>query len=188
MTDATPISAALLAGGKSSRMGRDKNLVEIDGRPLWHRQTALLARLSRDVMIAAPVRPAWLPSGTRWIADALPDQGPLGGLAAILAAAAHPRVLVLAVDLPGMTSTYLQALLAHSTPACGVVPIIDGLFQPLSAVYPRAARAAAAAHLERPDKSLQPLLRELIAAGKMRALPVAVADIPEFRNLNTAQD
>lgn len=182
------VTGVLLAGGKSTRMGRDKCLVEIDEAPLWRRQLDLLATLSDDVVVVAPIWPAWCPPTVRWIPDAALDHGPLGGLAAALDAATHERVLVLAVDLPGMTLDYLRRLLAQADSTVGVVPIIDDLFQPLSAVYPRAARVIAAARLHEPDKSLQRLVRELIASGQMQSMPVEPGDRPHFRNLNSATD
>jgi len=182
------VTAALLAGGKSTRMGRDKCLVEVDGAPLWRRQLDLLATLSDDVMVVAPKWPTWCPPTIRWVADAAEDHGPLGGLAAALAAATHERVLVLAVDLPGMTLDYLRRMLAQSDSVVGAVPIIDDLFQPLSAVYPRAARARTSARLPESDKSLQRLVRELVAAGQMHGILVEPNDLPRFRNLNSATD
>jgi molybdopterin-guanine dinucleotide biosynthesis protein A len=182
------ISAALLAGGKSSRMGRDKCLVEIGDAPLWQRQTELLSTLTSEVLVVAPKHPEWIPAGARWAEDVVRDHGPLGGFAAALAAASHPRLVILAVDLPAMTAEYLNSLLADSTDNCGVVPEIDGLFQPLSAVYPRSALAAARIHLTEPDKSLQCLVRQLIAEGKMRSVTVCQDDLALFRNLNTATD
>jgi len=184
-----PCSAALLAGGKSVRMGRDKCLLELDGAPLWRRQYELLRAVSTEVMIVAPARPAWCPENVRWIADEVIGCGPLGGLSAALSAAAHSRVVALAVDLPQMSEAYLRRLLTLSLDTCGAVPLVDGLFQPLSAVYPKSAVSIVQEHLHREsDKSLQRLVRGLVARGAMRSVPVAGADRPCFRNLNTPAD
>jgi molybdopterin-guanine dinucleotide biosynthesis protein A len=182
------ISAALLAGGQSRRMGRDKCLIDAGGLPLWQRQVALLSELSPDVAIVAAARPDWCPPTAHWLPDRVPGCGPLGGLDAALAGASHPRLLLLAVDLPDMTGDYLQSLIAQASDTCGVVPVIDGLFQPLSAIYPRTALPAVMRHLSELDKSLQRLLRELVADGQMKSLPVAPAELSLFRNLNTPQD
>src|ERR1700677_457322 len=101
------ISAALMAGGKSARMGRDKCLIKIKGTPLWQRQLDLLLTVSPEVFVVAPGRPDWLPNHMSWIPDAVRDQGPLGGLAAVLAQAADNNVLVLAVDMPAIPGTFL---------------------------------------------------------------------------------
>lgn len=182
------ISAALLAGGESRRMGRDKCLLEIDGQPLWNRQIDLLRSLSDDVIVVAQGRPKWLPADVRWAADRVSNCGPLGGLEAGLHAALHSQVIALAIDLPAMTFEYLRALQACSTDACGTVPILDEQFQPLSAIYPRSVLSCVTAQLVHSDKSLQRLLRELIASGLMRPLAATNEDRPLFRNLNTPQD
>ena len=169
-------------------MGRDKCLVELDGEPLWRRQMGILSAIADEVCFVAPERPAWCRTGMRWLKDAVPGQGPLGGLVSALENAAHEHVLLLAVDLPAITARFLEGLRTQSSATGGAVPIIDGLYQPLSAIYPRSARTAALARLSGADKSLQPLLRELVAGGKMRGVPVPREDRPLFRNLNTACD
>lgn len=182
------ISAALLAGGKSRRMGHDKCLLDVNEVPLWQRQCALLQNLSDDVMVAAQVRPDWVPDDLRWISDAVEECGPLGGLGAALKNARHPLVIVLAVDLPEMTLDYLRALVARSDSDCGVVPVIDGLFQPLAAVYPITALAAASSQLHEPDKSLQRLVRGLLSTGAMKSVAVEARDVSLFRNFNSPAD
>ena len=182
------ISAALLAGGRSLRMGRDKCLIEIDGTPLWQRQLALLSTLSTDIMVAAPNRPEWCPANAQWLPDRVTNCGPLAGLEAALTASSHTRVLLLAVDLPDMTGSYLRHLVAQTSDICGVVPVIDDLFQPLSAIYPQAALPAVTRHLAEPDKSMQRLLRELALDGTMKSIPVPSAELGIFRNLNSPQD
>lgn len=182
------ISAVLLAGGKSRRMGRDKCLLEINGQPLWHRQIDLLRSLTDDVIVVAPSRPQWLPADVRFAADRVSDCGPLGGLEAGLEAALHPQVIVLAIDLPSMTSDHLRALQAYSTNTCGTVPILDERLQPLSAIYPRSVLSCATAQLAHPDKSLQRLLSELIVRRSMRPVETTDEERPLFRNLNTPQD
>jgi molybdopterin-guanine dinucleotide biosynthesis protein A len=176
------MTGALLAGGLSSRMGRDKCLLEIDGTPLWQRQLDVLAALCDEVCVVAPSRPAWCPETVPWIRDVAANRGPLAGLAAALERA--ECVLALAVDLPAMSADYLRGLIA----AGAVVPELDGFYQPLCAVYPRAALPLALTHLEQPDHSLQSLLRDLISAGLMRAIPVTADERPLFRNLNTPND
>lgn len=61
------VSAALLAGGKSTRMGQDKCILKVDGIPMWRRQLGLLSSLSPEVVAVAPHRPAWLPKMFSWV-------------------------------------------------------------------------------------------------------------------------
>ena len=90
------VSAALLAGGKSTRMGQDKCILKVDGIPMWRRQLGLLSSLSPEVVAVAPHRPEWLPQMFSWVQDAAQDEGPIGGLAAVLSQATYQNVLVLA--------------------------------------------------------------------------------------------
>ena len=99
-------TAALMAGGKSSRMGSDKRLLEIDGIPFWQRQIELLESLApSEILISASDYPAW--AGRHGVVkDEAAGAGPLAGLSAILNAAAHEIVLVLAVDMPLMNARF----------------------------------------------------------------------------------
>lgn len=184
----SPLTGALLAGGQSRRMGRDKCLLEVDGVPLWRRQLALLRALSADVLVISPEAPAWLPGEARWLPDAVTGRGPLGGLAAALAGARHDLVLTLAVDLPALTPDYLRTLAAQTAPGRGVVPELDALFQPLAAIYPRVALPFVEQHLGEPDRSFQHLIRDLAAHDLVRPVPVSASERPLFRNLNHPTD
>lgn len=180
-----PLSAALLAGGKSTRMGRDKCLLELAGLPLWRRQLNVLASLSDDLMVVAPERPAWLPADARFVPDAAPNSGPLAGLVAALSAMRHERLLVLAVDLPRVTPDLLARLASAKT---ALVPQIGEPFEPLCATYPRAAHPVAAAHLARGDLALQSLVRALGTTGLIHPLTLSASEAATFVNLNHPHD
>ena len=78
-------SAVLLVGGKSSRMGRDKAFIEIEGVPLWQRQLQTLTQLApKQIFLAGPARSEWEDADCETIADEPGDIGPLGGLMAAL--------------------------------------------------------------------------------------------------------
>src|SRR4051794_37322903 len=75
-------TAVLLAGGKSSRMGRDKALLAVEGRPLWMRQVEVLRATSpTQLLISGPPDGAWKDTGIVAVADETPGQGPLSGIA-----------------------------------------------------------------------------------------------------------
>lgn len=180
------VTAALLAGGKSSRMGFDKCLLEFEGTALWSRQLDLLRAVADNVLVVAPDRPAWLPAEVRWVADA--RQGPLGALASALDATPHDHVLLLAIDLPQMTSAYLRQLISLASPHTSVVPEWDAHFEPLCAIYARNAHAIALDLLATSNKSLQELARILHACHMARRLEISAEDAPLFRNLNRPTD
>jgi molybdenum cofactor guanylyltransferase len=180
-------SAVLLVGGKSSRMGCDKALLEIEGEPLWRRQLETLRGLAPEqLMLSGPRREEW--SECEFVADEIVDAGPLAGAAAALAKCATPFLVVLAVDLPMMTTNFLQSLLALCRGGVGVVPRGAGGFEPLAAVYPASCAALAAAALGTGDFSMQSFVRTGMSGHLLMEREISVAEIPLFANLNTPAD
>ena len=123
------VTALVLAGGKATRFsGIDKRELVVDGRTIFERQCEVLVPRVAEVIVSArqPV------AGYRVVADALPDAGPLAGIAAGLAAAATPWLLVVAGDMPYLSSPLIDALLAAPGPAHDAAGIrIGGLPEPL---------------------------------------------------------
>jgi molybdopterin-guanine dinucleotide biosynthesis protein A len=181
------VSAALLLGGASSRMGRDKARIERDGVALATRTARLLADHFEDVLLVGGEPPADAP-GRR-----LPDpEGPrsaLRGLVGALAAARGSRVLVVATDLPLLGPELLLALVAWPE-ADVVLPRLDGRFEPLCALWSReAALREARARLAAGRLALH----ELVAALRHEALegPDLRAVDPDgvmLANANTPED
>ncbi len=180
-------SAVLLAGGKSSRMGRDKAFLEIDGVPLWRRQIETLRALSpAEVFISGPAREEW--RGFAVVADEIPEAGPLAGIAASLRRCAASHLAVLAVDLPRMTPDFLRSLLALCAPMGGVVAMADSFYEPLAAVYPEAFLPLADAYLARGELSLQRVVASAVATGMLRERPLTPDEQSLFLNVNTPGD
>lgn len=186
-----PHSAILLAGGKSSRMGRDKAALLVEGVPLWRRQLEVLrASAPAEVLISGRSDGLYADGGAAVIPDQWPETGPLGGLATVLPRCAAPWILVLAVDMPRMTADYLRGLVAEAErTGRGVVPrFADGQWQPLAAVYPREAGAMAEDLLQRGERRMEALLRGLQAMGQMAARSVAAGEEMLFENWNAPED
>ena len=183
------ITAALMAGGKSTRMGRDKCLITVNGVPLWQRQMEILLALSPEVFVVAPSRPLWLPGNAQWIPDIVRDCGPIAGLAAALIHATYRNVLVLAVDMPAMTGDFLKKLSRMTRRHSGIVPQIGARYDPLAAIYPREALPAVENQLFiKKDNSLQTLVDCLTQSGLVRTYSVPLAELNLFRNLNLPSD
>ena len=181
--------AALLAGGRSSRLGRDKAFLDWRGQPLYVTQLRKLASLGPDRLWLStrPEQPfPEVLEGVGRVIDAVPDLGPLGGLQSILAASEADFLLVLAVDLPRMESDFLARLVANGA---GAVPRTERGWEPLAALYPRAEFLGLVEEfLGAGKRRLQDLLDEAAARGWIRAVPVEGADSALFANLNTADD
>jgi len=184
------LTAFILAGGKSTRMGADKAFVLLDGRTLLARALDLARSLTRDVRIVGD--PAKFAAIGPVVEDVFPGCGPLAGIHAALRASPTEMNLILAVDVPFVPPELLQGLIARARKfpdaTVTVVRTSQG-WQPLCAVYRRAFAAAA-------EKAL--------AAGRFKidalfaAQPMQIIDEEElksagyssaaFRNLNTQRD
>ncbi len=126
------VSALILAGGKATRLGGvDKRELVVDGRTIFERQVELLRPRVAEIVVSSPRAVA----GYRTVRDAIDDGGPLAGIAAGLAAARTPWLLVLAGDMPHMTPNVIDRLLACTSDDVDAVGIrIDGLPEPLVSV------------------------------------------------------
>ena len=183
------LSAVLLAGGKSRRMGRDKATLLWKGRPLWQNQLDLLRTLRpNELLISARDEPVWHPADTMFVADQVPSRGPLSGLSATLALTKSNYLLALAIDLPFMRESYLRFLCNQVQPGRGVLPMISERAESLAAIYPVEARSEFEAALRGEDFSLQSVTRELIQAGKLTVVRVSQNDTGLFRNINEPGD
>ena len=185
-------------------MGRDKAWLEAGGQPLLLRQLGLLTAAGiRDLAIAAgpadrdPLPPA--PEGVPLLRDLRPGLGPLAGVECGLrwARGLHPGpgdgwTLFLAVDLPAMSSAWLQRLMAGIRPGSGCVPRHDGRLEPLAAIYPNHSWPFARAHLEHPPEnrkaSVQEFCRRGLEAGWMAPWDACPEDHRALINWNTPAD
>ncbi len=189
-------SGAILAGGLSRRMGRDKALLQVDGESLLARQVRLLrAAGATEVLLSqSPDRPrpkSALPPDVRLIWDdpTANAAGPLGVLATVIAAATSDWVAVSAVDLPALTVEWWRSLLRRTSPGVGVVgQRPDGDFEPLAAVYPRIALGAIRQQLASGNRALQHLITAGIAAGWIQVWPIPTDQLPLLRNWNCPTD
>jgi len=175
------VSAAILAGGRAARFGgRDKSALVVDGRTILERQLSMLATLTEDVMIVGSGRgaePSAPPAvvdrhAVRFVADAVPGCGPLGGLHAALSAAHGDAVLLIACDMPFVAGPFAAYLLSLAPDAAIVVPRTERGYHPLCAVYTRACLEPVAARLA--DRRLR--MRELVDEMPARVVPVEEID------------
>jgi molybdopterin-guanine dinucleotide biosynthesis protein A len=142
MADA--LSAGILAGGASSRMGRDKARLDFRGQPLILRQIDLLRPLFQEVLIAAKGSGCF---AARSVPDLLPEPSALTGVHALIAGASTSRVFVVACDMPFLNPALIRDLLGRAGDV--VLPVTSRGPEPLHAVYSKtclpAIEAAAAA-------------------------------------------
>jgi molybdopterin-guanine dinucleotide biosynthesis protein A len=183
------ISAVLLAGGESRRMGRDKATLQWRGQPLWEWQIEKLRALSLEkILLSTQSDVPWRPPDVELVLDAPPSRGPLSGLAAALASIKTSHLLALAVDMPFMTTVHLRGLCDRSVSGMGVIPIIDGTAEPLTAIYPKDAGTIFLEALQGDNSSLQPIIRKLIALNMLRVMPVSGPACRLYKSVNEPLD
>lgn len=131
-------SAAILAGGKSSRMGTNKAFVQVRSCRIIDHAIGELKEISNDIMIVTNTVEDYADLGIRVVTDLLPGHGPLSGIHSALINAIHDRVLVVACDMPFIESALAKYLINLAEHHDAVVPTVEGYHEPLFAVYTKA--------------------------------------------------
>jgi molybdenum cofactor guanylyltransferase len=183
------VSAFVLAGGKSSRMGSDKAFLRLGDETLLARALKAAGVVAGEVRIVGDARKF---AGLGLVVeDVYRDRGPLGGIHAALSSSSTELNLVLAVDLPFVGTDFLEHLLlrARESGAMITVPRAGGGLQPLCAAYRREFAGVAEQSLREGKYKIDALFArvgtrvieedELLRAGFSAEI---------FRNLNTPEE
>ena len=184
----------ILAGGRSTRMGADKALLPWHDGTLLSRTVGVLSRVVTGpviVVVAPGQRTSGLPDRVQLLADPVPGQGPLAGLAtglAALARAGEPVAFACSTDLPFLHPTVVVAVLAAVDPEVdAAVPTVAGFAQPLVAGYRTSLGQLASRLVSEGERRATALLaacrvRSLTGADLLADPSVAATD-PELRSL-----
>jgi molybdopterin-guanine dinucleotide biosynthesis protein A len=149
------LTVAILAGGRSSRMGTDKSFVRVLGRPLIEDILAQVTGLGGETLIVTNRPNDYAYLGMPLFTDVLPDKGALGGLYSALHSASRRHVLCIACDMPFVVPPLLDHLIQLIPEGDAIVPRLAGEAEPFRAVYSRAC--------------LGPI-RAALDAGRMRVI------------------
>ena len=166
------VAGFILAGGASSRMGRDKGLLDFGGSPLILRTAGLLGQITAEVtIVGSPRRYASL--GLHTIPDESdaddrrrpnePGCGPLVGIATALAATRMRWNMIVACDLPYLSAEWLDWLLSRAVRSNSeaIIPQTERGIEPLVAVYHRNCRVPIVAELARGVRKVSDAIGEL---------------------------
>ena len=203
------VEGFVLAGGRSTRMGRDKAMLEWKGVPLVEQALGSLRHLGLQARIAGSR--ADLGRFAEVVPDLHPGCGPVSGIEAALVASDAELNLFLPVDLPLLPEMFLRWMLDRvtATAALATIPMVSGMPQPLCAVYHQALLPGLTASLvEGEYKVMRAITHAVSVAGRDgQHMGVAVdsfhveevfcsrfdwpADMPVgrwFQNMNTPAD
>jgi molybdopterin-guanine dinucleotide biosynthesis protein A len=151
MEPSATTAAIVLAGGKSTRLGRDKASEPLLGVPLLQRVLDRLEGLVDEYVVvvrAGQVLPPLSAHDVKVVEDLYPETGPLGGIYTGLSAVRALHAVVVACDMPLLQRPLIAELLRLAPGHDAVVPLSDGLPQPLCATYARACLEPARRQLE----------------------------------------
>jgi molybdopterin-guanine dinucleotide biosynthesis protein A len=187
--DPGPLSAVILAGGQSRRMGFDKAGLELDGQSLLARAVARLREMGvREIFISGRADRDDAAMGCPVLLDRQPGLGPVAGIERALQAATLPLVLVLAVDLPYITAAFLHKLAGCCDSLTGVVPEWNGELEPLVAVYPKSCQGIASAFLADGRRAAREFAEVCLREHAVRVLPADPDEVRCFANWNAPAD
>lgn len=179
----------ILCGGRSTRMGQDKALLPLAGRPLIAHVIDRLGPWAAELLLAVGPQARYTELGVPIVVDELPDVGPIAGLHAGLKAMSAERALLVAGDMPLVVPEAARRLVEWAEGFDAVVPHVGGRYQPTFAVYGRSCRSA----IERAVNSGRTALHGFLADVRLRTVFEAELrkldpDLMSLRNMNTPAD
>jgi molybdopterin-guanine dinucleotide biosynthesis protein A len=136
-------TAIIMAGGGSDRMGKDKSMLPVGGRPMIETIYEQLHGSFEQILISAGEGQKYDFLGIEVVRDRVAGQGPLMGIASAVEASASEVNFVVACDIPRIEMSFVRRMLAEAEGADIVIPITgDEKYEPLFAVYCKSALEA----------------------------------------------
>jgi molybdopterin-guanine dinucleotide biosynthesis protein A len=183
------LSAVILAGGESKRMGRDKTWLELDGKSLMTLALEKARQLGiQEIFISGRAGEDYSALKCPVLLDLEPGFGPLAGIERALQVCSSPLLLVLAVDLPRMTTGYVRKLSARCDRWTGAVPRLEGGLEPLAAIYPKRCHATVFEFITQSRHAAREFADACLRERAVRTVPVTAGDAGCFANWNRPAD
>ena len=128
------INGYILAGGKSSRMGTDKGLLDFKGQPIVQTIIEQLQPAVGSVIIVSN-NTAYGKFGLEVIPDLIKDKGPAGGIHAALSHSNSEQLFIVSCDMPFITSEAVKSIILKAFRAQITLPLYHGKTEPLFGIY-----------------------------------------------------
>ena len=160
-----PIATLILAGGKSSRMGTDKALVNYQGKPMLQRVYQVAAACTEQIYVLTPWIERYqniLPSDCQYLIESQPGKGPVNGLSEGFEQISADWILLLACDLPLLNVEIIQSWINKlpqiPTSTLALVPQRSDIWEPMCGFYRQEVKTELDTFLKKGKRSFQELL------------------------------
>ena len=183
------VTGAVLAGGRSRRMGSDKGLLRIGPRRLIEVVLETIRPLFPETVIVADETAAYQGLGVPVVPDRIPGKGPLGGIHAALCSSRFPYTFCIACDMPLVNPAVVAHLCALGPGYDAVVPEWEAGYEPLHALYGQSCLS----HVERMVRADRLRVDALFSAVRVRrVVPDELRPLDpllrSFMNVNTPDE
>jgi molybdopterin-guanine dinucleotide biosynthesis protein A len=180
------ITGAILAGGKSSRMGQNKALMSLGGHRLIDRVAHVLADIFAELLLVTNTPEIYADLGVPMVNDVFPEKGSLGGIYSAVYHAPTLYCFVVACDMPFLQAAVVRYLVDHIADHDVVIPDVHGEMQPLHAVYSKTCLAPIRQRLDANRLKIIGFLPDvrvrIVTTGEVLRLD---PELHTFQNLNT---
>lgn len=180
------VTGYILAGGKSSRMGTDKGLMLLDGKPLIEHIIEQLKPAVGNLVIVSN-NPAYAAFGYELITDLVKDIGPAGGIYSALTHSKTDKNFILSCDMPFVTTAAIDFIIQQTSSAQIILPVHKGQMEPMFGLYSKSCLTQWHALIQQGFLKLQ----EMVCHFNLLKLDVDGNHIfadPLFININTPED
>lgn len=177
------ITGVVLAGGRSSRMGKDKASMPINDNGTIFLQHAvnILSEIFVDIIVIANKE---YPVNVPIYSDIYHDKGPIGGIYTALTKTNKKGIFVAACDMPYLTPQIIGHIIANSKEDMISVPTLKGLLQPLASYYPVEVTEYLGHYMNSQGRALRGFIER---TGHIK-IPIPPVFADDFLNINTPQE
>ena len=182
------VTAIILAGGKSSRMGRDKAFLEFRGKTFSEFLIGLVSPMVDEILLVVDDRNKF-PSSTpnvKIVEDKIKGQGPLVGIWSGLLEIKNDSAFVLSCDMPLVRTAQLENLRDQDSADADVICFVDaeGRPQPFPAIYKKGCAGKMDFVIQRGQFAMKDFLKKAVVKTVSRAQGIST----DFFNVNTKED
>ncbi|MFT5777218.1 MAG: molybdopterin-guanine dinucleotide biosynthesis protein A [Crocinitomicaceae bacterium] len=181
------VTGIILAGGKSTRMGSDKGLVEFKGIPMIQHIIAEFKQLNLPIIIVAN-NEAYSKFGVRLVTDLIKDKGPVGGIYTALTVSDTDVNVIVSCDVPFVKKELIVTLLNESKESEVTISSFEGREHPLIGVYKKSIVDVFKSNLDSNQLKLREVIKEVKTKVVEFSEPGMLVNAGSFNNINTKKE